>query len=133
MKRYVIIIIGALIASLLATTVYLYNRNVFLQKDRDIYKGNTTTLLQSVELYTTKDSLNAAAIGDLVLREKEFEKYRSRDADLIKTLQTSKRELQAVTTSQTETISKLNGSFKPKIIYLPGIKVLPARYLRLHP
>lgn len=91
-----------------------------LTDERNRYRGNTETLLQDVETYKTKDSLNAAKVGVLELKLSEFEKYRASDAELIKTLQTKNRELEAVTTAQMETITKLRGTVRDSIVYLPG-------------
>ena len=91
-----------------------------LTDERNRYRGNTETLLQDVETYKTKDSLNAAKVGVLELKLSEFEKYRARDAELIKTLQTKNRELEAVTTAQMETITKLRGTVRDSIVYLSG-------------
>lgn len=91
-----------------------------LTDERNRYRGNTETLLQDVETYKTKDSLNAAKVGVLELKLSEFEKYRASDAELIKTLQTKNRELEAVTTAQMETITKLRGTVRDSIVYLSG-------------
>lgn len=91
-----------------------------LTDERNRYRGNTETLLQDVETYKTKDSLNAAKVGVLELKLSEFGKYRASDAELIKTLQTKNRELEAVTTAQMETITKLRGTVRDSIVYLPG-------------
>lgn len=91
-----------------------------LTDERNIYRGNTETLLQDVETYKTKDSLNAAKVGVLELKLSEFERYRASDAELIKKLQTKNRELEAVTTAQMETISQLRGTVRDSIVYLPG-------------
>ena len=77
-------------------------------------------MLQDVETYKTKDSLNAAKVGVLELKLSEFERYRASDAELIKTLQTKNRELEAVTTAQMETITQLRGTVRDSIVYLPG-------------
>lgn len=91
-----------------------------LTDERNRYRGNTETLLQDVETYKIKDSLNAAKVGVLELKLSEFERYRASDAELIKTLQTKNRELEAVTTAQMETITKLRGTVRDSIVYLPG-------------
>ena len=91
-----------------------------LTDERNRYRGNTETLLQDVETYKTKDRLNAAKVGVLELKLSEFEKYRASDAELIKTLQTKNRELEAVTTAQMETITQLRGTVRDSIVYLPG-------------
>ncbi len=91
-----------------------------LTDERNRYRGNTETLLQDVETYKTKDSLNAAKVGVLELKLSEFEKYRASDAELIKTLQTKNRELERVTTTQMETINELRATVRDSIVYLPG-------------
>lgn len=91
-----------------------------LTDERNRYRGNTETLLQDVETYKTKDSLNAAKVGVLGLKLSEFEKYRASDAELIKTLQTKNRELERVTTTQMETINELRATVRDSVVYLPG-------------
>lgn len=91
-----------------------------LTAERDKYRSNTETLLQDVRTYQTKDSLNAAKVGNLTLKVSEYEKYRADDAALIKTLQTRNRDLQRVTTTQLETINELRGTVRDSIVYLPG-------------
>lgn len=91
-----------------------------LTDERNRYRGNTETLLQDVETYKTKDSLNAAKVGVLELKLSEFEKYRASDAELIKTLQAKNRELERVTTTQMETINELRATVRDSVVYLPG-------------
>lgn len=91
-----------------------------LTDERNRYRGNTETLLQDVETYKTKDSLNAAKVGNLELKLSEYKKYRADDAALIKSLQTKNRDLQRVTTAQMETINELRANVRDSIVYLPG-------------
>lgn len=95
-----------------------------LTEERDRYRSNTEILLQNVETYQTKDSLNAAKVGVLELKLSEFEKYRTSDAELIKTLQTKNRDLRRITTTQLETINELRGTVRDSIVYLPGDTVV---------
>lgn len=95
-----------------------------LADERDRYRSNTEILLQNVETYQTKDSLNAAKVGVLELKLSEFEKYRTSDTELIKTLQTKNRDLEAVTTAQMKTIIELRGTVRDSIVYLPGDTVV---------
>ena len=67
-----------------------------LTAERDKYRSNTETLLQDVRTYQTKDSLNAAKVGNLELKLSEYKKYRADDAALIKSLQTKNREIDVV-------------------------------------
>ena len=119
MKKYIYTTIAVLIAALFLSVIYLFNRNQFLKLDRDKYQGNTTTLLDSVKTYKTKDSLNAATIGGLRLKQSEFQRYRAADAELIKSLQTKNRDLENVTTTQLRTINNLRGNVKDSIVYVP--------------
>lgn len=91
-----------------------------LTDERNRYRGNTETLLQDVETYKTKDSLNAAKVRNLELKLSEYKKYRADDAALIKSLQTKNRDLQRVTTAQMETLNELRANVRDSIVYLPG-------------
>lgn len=118
MKKY--LILAAIIMAVAAAFWVQQSRIKRLTDERDKYRSNTETLLQDVRTYQTKDSLNAAKVGVLELKLSEFEKYRASDAELIKTLQTKNRELEAVTTAQMETITKLRGTVRDSVVYLPG-------------
>lgn len=120
MKKYLIIAAIALAVAAIATIWVQRSRINELTGERDKYRTNTETLLQDVSRYQTKDSLNAAKVGVLELKLSEFERYRASDAELIKTLQTKNRELEAVTTAQMETITQLRGTVRDSIVYLPG-------------
>ena len=120
MEKYLIWAAIAMVVAAVATIWVQRTKIEKLTDERNRYRGNTETLLQDVETYKTKDSLNAAKVGVLELKLSEFEKYRASDAELIKTLQTKNRELEAVTTAQMETITKLRGTVRDSIVYLPG-------------
>ena len=120
MKKYLIIAAIALAVSAVVTIWVQRSRINTLTGERDKYRTNTETLLQEVSRYQTKDSLNAAKVGVLELKLSEFEKYRASDAELIKTLQTKNRDLEAVTTAQMETINELRANVRDSIVYLPG-------------
>lgn len=110
-----------ILAVVLATTIGIQRKRIQdIKADRDKYRSNTEALLSDVEHYKTKDSLNAAKVGNLTLKVSEYEKYRADDAALIKTLQTRNRDLQRVTTTQLETINELRGTVRDSIVYLPG-------------
>lgn len=120
MKKYLIWAAIAMVVAAVATIWVQRTKIEKLTDERNRYRGNTETLLQDVETYKTKDSLNAAKVGVLELKLSEFERYRASDAELIKNLQTKNRELEAVTTAQMETITKLRGTVRDSIVYLPG-------------
>lgn len=120
MKKYLIIAAIALAVSAVVTIWVQRSRINTLTGERDKYRTNTETLLQEVSRYQTKDSLNAAKVGNLMLKVSEYEKYRADDAALIKTLQTRNRDLQRVTTTQMETINELRATVRDSVVYLPG-------------
>lgn len=118
MKKY--LIWTAIILAVAAAFWAQHAKIKRLTEERDRYRSNTEILLQNVETYQTKDSLNAAKVGVLELKLSEFEKYRTSDAELIKTLQTKNRDLRRITTTQLETINELRGTVRDSIVYLPG-------------
>jgi hypothetical protein len=120
MKKYLIWAAIAMVVAAVATIWVQRTKIEKLTDERNRYRGNTETLLQDVETYKTKDSLNAAKVGVLELKLSEFEKYRASDAELIKTLQTKNWELERVTTTQMETINELRATVRDSVVYLPG-------------
>lgn len=118
MKKY--IILAAIIMAVAAAFWFQQKRINNLTVERDKYRSNTETLLQDVRTYQTKDSLNAAKVGNLELKLSEYKKYRADDAALIKSLQTKNRDLQRVMTAQMETINELRANVRDSIVYLPG-------------
>lgn len=120
MKKYLIWAAIAMVVAAVATIWVQRTKIEKLTDERNRYRGNTETLLQDVETYKTKDSLNAAKVGVLELKLSEFERYRESDAELIKTLQTKNRDLERVTTTQMETINELRATVRDSIVYLPG-------------
>ena len=115
-----ILIYTAIIGAIAAVLWGQHARIKSLTAERDKYRTNTETLLQDVERYQTKDSLNAVTVGVLKLKISEFEKYRADDAALIKSLRAKNRDLQNVTTAQLQTINELRGTVRDSIVYLPG-------------
>lgn len=118
MKKY--LILAAIILAVAAAFWVQHVKIKRLTEERDKYRSNTETLLQDVRTYQTKDSLNAAKVGNLELKLSEYKKYRADDAALIKSLQTKNRDLQRVTTAQMETINELRANVRDSIVYLPG-------------
>lgn len=120
MKTKIYLIAAALFVALIAGVWIQTARLKSVTNDRDVYRSNNDVLMKDVKTYQTKDSLKAATVGELQLKLSEFEKYRAGDLELIKTLQTKNRDLQAVTTAQSQTIIKLRGSVRDSIVYMPG-------------
>ena len=120
MKTKIYLIAAAIFVALIAGVWIQTARLKSITADRDVYRSNNDVLMKDVKTYQTKDSLKAATVGELQLKLSEFEKYRAGDLELIKTLQTKNRDLQAVTTAQSQTIIKLRGSVRDSIVYITG-------------
>lgn len=118
MKKY--LIWAAIILAVAAAFWVQHVKIKRLTEERGRYRSNTEILLQDVRTYQTKDSLNAAKVGNLELKLSEYKKYRADDAALIKSLQTKNRDLQRVTTAQMKTINELRANVRDSIVYLPG-------------
>lgn len=118
MKKY--LIWAAIILAVAAAFWVQHVKIKRLTEERDRYRSNTEILLQDVKTYQTKDSLNAAKVGNLELSLAEYKKYRADDLALIKTLQTKNRDLERVTTTQMETINELRATVRDSVVYLPG-------------
>lgn len=115
-----ILIYTAIIGIIAAVLWGQHARIKSLTAERDKYRSNTEALLQDVERYQTKDSLNAIKVGNLELSLAEYKKYRADDLALIKTLQTKNLDLERVTTTQMETINELRATVRDSVVYLPG-------------
>jgi len=89
-----------------------------IEVDRDVYKGNTTTLLKDIEHYKTKDSLNAVSVRNLELKLSEYKEYRDDDLKLIESLKLDKKRLEKITTTSTETYYNLQGTVRDSFIYI---------------
>nr|UWG75240.1 MAG: hypothetical protein [Bacteriophage sp.] len=118
MKKY--LILAAIILAVAAAFWVQHVKIKRLTEERDRYRSNTEILLQDVRTYQTKDSLNAAKVGNLELTLAEYKKYRADDLALIKTLQAKNRDLERVTTTQMETINELRATVRDSVVYLPG-------------
>ncbi len=114
MKKY--LYIGIAFVILLGVIGWQSTRIRTLRQDRDVYRSNMTVLLDSVERYRTREGLNAVTVRNLELKLSEFERYRADDAQLIKTLRASVKDLERVTTAQTATIYELNATARDTVI-----------------
>ena len=120
--QYLLAIIFVL-ALLVAGNVFQFNRTKKLTDERDRYKNNTEVLMGDVERYKVRDSLNVARTESLELTIKEFQKYRTEDAALIKQLKTKNRDLQSVVTSQSQSIYELSAIPKDTVIVRDSVMI----------
>lgn len=115
MNKPCVIVSFILLGGIIAFQQYRYNS---LSTDRDIYKKNTETLLADVRQYKIKDSINVVSVLELSLKISEYEKYRSEDARLIKSLEIDRKRLQQIITTQTETVHRLEGNVRDSLVYV---------------
>lgn len=85
--------------------------------EKELYQNNNHNLLEKIQSYQTKDSLNVASVGKLELKLSEYEKYRADDLKLINSLKIDKKRLEQITTAQIQTIYELKGTVRDSIIY----------------
>lgn len=123
MKRYLYIIIAALVVGALAT-IFIQGKKIDkLTDERDRYKENTEILNGHIEQFKTKDSLNAARVRGLELSLAEFEQYRAADAALIKSLKQKNRDLESVNNVQSQTIIDLQAAPRDTVIIRDSLPI----------
>lgn len=115
MKIYIALGIVFLFLLLLGDNKMLRSDLAKERDEKELYKGNSNTLLDSLKTYQTKDSLNVASIGKVKLTLSEYKKYRAEDLKLIESLKVDKNKLQSVTSAQTKTITDLKGFIQDSI------------------
>ena len=106
-----------------------YKKIKSVSSERDRYARNTEALLSDVRQYRIRDSLHAANVEALELNIKEYERFRSEDASLIRQLKARNRDLSAALATQQQTIIEISATAKDTIIIRDTVK-LPA--LTLH-
>lgn len=110
------------IFALIATLAFAYNKIQSLKADNNRLRGNQSILLTEKhsimaesQRYKVSDSLNAVQVSELELTLREYKRYRSEDAKLIKSLKAGKSDLQKVVASQTETITTLSAKLQDSV------------------
>lgn len=121
-KAVIVLLFAAALAGL--TLQYRVIQN--LRHERDRYQHNTEVLMSDVEFYKVQDSLSAAKVENLELTLKEFQRFRSEDAALIKSLQKKNRDLASVNKTQSETIIALRSIPKDTVIITKDSLIVPA-------
>ena len=110
------LIIAGVILALLVAMGFQQNRIERLTSERDRYKGNTEALMTDVERFQVRDSLSAARVEALELTVREFERFRSEDAALIRELRQRNRDLASVNTTQAQTIIEMSAVPRDTVI-----------------
>lgn len=93
--------------------VFIHN-SVLKERAEDLEK-NQKVLLSEVENYRTKDSLQVAQVGQLILSQKELKNSYKELYKLLKTLKGDK--VESVTTTNTETNSFFKEKVRDSIVY----------------
>jgi hypothetical protein len=93
-----------------------------LKNENKMLKANQETLLDSVKSFKVSDSLKAITVGNLELSLKQFKKYHTDDAILIKQLKGQKPEVIIKPSVQTE--YKVRTELKDSIIYKDTLKTI---------
>ena len=118
-----ILIIAGVILALLVAMGFQQNRIERLTSERDRYKSNTEALMTDVERFQVRDSLSAARVEALELTVREFERFRSEDAALIRELRQRNRDLASVNTTQAQTIIEMSAVPRDTVIIRDSIPV----------
>lgn len=132
MRNKIIITLALSILACIGIIVYLNSNLQKTKEDRDKYKQNTYTLLNDVQEYQTKDSLNVVSVGILELKLSEYKKYRADDLSLINSLKVNKKRLEQITTTQTQTIYELKGSVRDSIVYRDNFIIDTLKCIVIH-
>ncbi|MBF0577749.1 DUF6549 family protein [Dysgonomonas sp. GY617] len=128
----VYLIIGSIIALLFGSTVFLSNQLKKEKEEKELYKKNTSVLMDKIETYQTKDSLNVVSVGVLELKLSEYKKYRSDDLKLINSLNVDKKRLEQITSTQIQTIYELKGSVRDSLIYRDNYIIDTLKCITIH-
>lgn len=127
MKRiWEILIVCACAVAVGVAVIVACTRVERMQQELDRHKGNAAALLSDVQRYRVRDSLNAARVQSLELTVKEYERFRSEDAQLIRELKARNRDLSAVNKTQSETIIDLLATPRDTVVLVRDSIVTPA-------
>lgn len=113
MKTKIIIIFASAALAMIGAQALRIRK---LTADCDRHQANASALLGNIERYKTKDSLNVARAEVLTFRVAELERYRADAAQMIKSLDIRKRDLEQMTAAQARTIAELRGSVADTLI-----------------
>lgn len=123
MKNVKTIVSIASIVAIILSFSFLYLVLSGRSKELDRVMRNMDALQSDVIRWRTSDSLSAARADALEFKIREFEKYRSEDAALIKSLKGRNEELQSVAKAMTETIFDLMAVPKDTVVIRDSVQV----------
>ena len=114
-KIGLIVAVALFIANSVARIRSLKSENDRLKGNQELLLSEKESLTAQSQFYKVSDSLNATKISALNFSLSEYEKYRKQDIKQIEQLKISKLDLQAVVSSQSETINLLSIKLKDSI------------------
>lgn len=114
-KIGLIVAVALFIANSVARIRSLKSENDRLKGNQELLLSEKESLTAQSQFYKVSDSLNATKISALNFSLSEYEKYRKQDIKQIEQLKISKSDLQAVVSSQSETINLLSIKLKDSI------------------
>ena len=126
MKKYLILAAIVIVAALAVMCMLADRKIERLTAERDRHAGNTAALLFDVQRYRVRDSLSAARVQSLELTVKEYERFRTEDAALIKELKRRNRDLSAVNKMQSQTIIDLRAIPRDTVVLVRDSIITPA-------
>lgn len=109
-----------IVAILIATVLILWKVVIQTRSENNRLTANQETLLTKIHYYRTSDSLNAAGVNVLKLKNKEFQQYNAGLLKIINDLNLKLKRLQAVSQTSTETEYQIKTEIRDSIIILPG-------------
>lgn len=114
-KIGIIVAVALFIAVSEARIKSLKSENNRLKGNQELLLSEKESLTAQSQFYKVSDSLNAVKVSELSLSLSEYEKYRKQDLKQIEQLKVSKSDLQAIISSQSETINILSVRLKDSI------------------
>lgn len=114
-KIGLIVAVALFIANSVARIRSLKSENDRLKGNQELLLSEKESLTAQSQFYKVSDSLNATKISALNFSLSEYKKYRKQDIKQIEQLKISKSDLQAVVSSQSETINLLSIKLKDSI------------------
>ena len=114
-KTGLIVAVALFIANSMARIRSLKSENDRLKGNQELLLSEKESLTAQSQFYKVSDSLKAVKISALNFSLSEYEKYRKQGIKQIEQLKISKSDLQAVVSSQSETINMLSIKLKDSI------------------
>jgi len=124
----IVAVIMAIMLISILSLAFMLNSTI---KEKNRLNDNQTTLLTDVKFYKTKDSLSAAGVDRLTLKNSEFEKYNSDLVKEVENLNIKVRRLQSVSETGIKTEYKIKTVVKDSLVYRDG-KPLTVQCINQH-